>query len=321
MDATLIVGGIDLSKIDSILIVSFGGPEGVGDVMPFLQNVLRGKNVPEARMKEVAHHYEMFDGVSPINAQNRELKALLEKKLKELKIDFPVFWGNRNWNPYIKDALLEMKAAGKKHALAYFTSAYGSYSGCKQYLENIETARQEIGDAPEITKLKSFHDHPNFIKANVENILEASKNVPDPVHLAFTAHSIPVSMAEKFLYVDQLQQVCATVASKSGISNWKLVYQSRSGPPSVPWLAPDINDHLKEIAEQGVKNVIISPIGFISDHMEVMYDLDVEAKKTAKELGMNMVRAKSAGNHPLMIDMIVDMVLKNQVCEPNCCSR
>lgn len=279
----------------------------MNDVMPFLNNVLKGKNVPEDRKKEVAHHYELFGGVSPINAQNRELKSLLEKKL-----NVPVYWGNRNWKPYIQDALTEMKAAGVKHAAAYITSAYDSYSGRQQYLENIEEARSQIEGAPMITALDAFYNHPKFILANVENIYQLSKSMADPLHLAFTAHSIPVAMADQSSYVQQLQEACKLVAEKSGIEKWKLVYQSRSGPPHVPWLAPDINDHLKELAEDGIKNVIVSPIGFVSDHMEVMYDLDIEAKQTAQNLGINIARAKSAGNHPLIIDMVVEM-MKNKI--------
>jgi ferrochelatase len=315
---------------DALIIISFGGPEGMADVMPFLDNVLRGKNVPEERKREVAHHYEMFDGVSPINAHNRELKILLEKKIKEEGIHLPVFWGNRNWNPYFKDALLEMKATGVKNALGYFTSAYGSYSGCRQYRENIEQARAEVGEgAPQVQRLPNFYNHPKFIQANVNNILVQLRNVPETehsnVHLAFTAHSIPMSMAQTSPYLDQLNEACERVAGKVGAQNWKLVFQSRSGPPHMPWLEPDICDHLENLSKSGVEQVIVSPIGFVSDHMEVMYDLDVEAKQKAQELGLNMYRAASAGNDPLMIDMIVDMVkdaLKSDVvlkCAPNCC--
>lgn len=311
-------------KFDALLIVSFGGPEGMDDVIPFLDNVLRGKNVPEERKMEVAHHYEMFGGVSPINAQNRELKSLLEEKLKQENIELPVFWGNRNWKPYLKDALIEMKQKGVKNALAYFTSAYASYSGCRQYQDNIEDARKLIGEeAPNVQRLALFFDHPNFIQANVERIQEQLANVSDPthngVHLVFTAHSIPISMAKSSAYVDQLNRACELVAEKVGVDSWKLAFQSRSGPPQIPWLEPDINDHLKTVQQ---KKVIVSPIGFVSDHMEVIYDLDVEAKQTAEELGLGFFRTKSAGNHPLMIEMIVDLV-KNQkvmVCKPDCCS-
>jgi ferrochelatase len=312
------------------MIISFGGPEGIADIMPFLDNVLRGKNVPEERKREVAHHYEVFGGVSPINAQNRELKSLLEKKFKSEGINLPVFWGNRNWKPYFEDAISEMKKKGIKNALGYITSAYGSYSGCRQYLENIETAKKNVGEAaPTIQRLRPFYDHPNFIEVNAQNIRTQLNNVQDPghsiIHLAFTAHSIPVSMSQSSPYVKQLEQVCKAVAEKVGIQSWKLVYQSRSGPHQVPWLEPDICDHLEVIAKQGIKHVIVSPIGFVSDHMEVIYDLDVEAKKKSQELGLFMHRAASAGNHHWMIDMIVDLVKEQLegkspfVCKPDCC--
>lgn len=314
-----------------MLIVSFGGPEGMGDVLPFLDNVLRGKNVPEERKREVAHHYEMFGGVSPINAQNRELKSLLEKKFKSEGINLPVFWGNRNWKPYFEDAISEMKKRGIKNALGYVSSAYGSYSGCRQYLENIEAARKIVGEgAPTVQRLPLFYNHPNFIEANVKNIRAQLNNVQDPghsnVHLAFTAHSIPVSMSQASPYVEQLQQTCKTVAEKVGIQSWKLVFQSRSGPHQIPWLEPDICDHLEEISKQGTTHVIVSPIGFVSDHMEVMYDLDVEAKAKAEEVGLAMFRASSVGNDPLMIDMITDLVKQQLagapafVCKPDCCA-
>ena len=296
------------------------------DVMPFLDNVLRGKNVPEERKKQVAHHYEIFGGVSPINAQNRELKILLEQKLKEENVDLPVFWGNRNWKPYFKDALLEMKQKGIKRALGYITSAFGSYSGCRQYLENIEQVRKEIVDAPEIQRLPLFYNHPHFIQANVEHIQAQMDQIPgQDFHLAFTAHSIPTSMSQNSPYLSQLQEACRLVSQKLNIQNWKLVFQSRSGPPTMPWLEPDICDHLEELARQGTKHVIVSPIGFVSDHMEVIYDLDVEAKKKSQELGIAMHRASAAGSHPLMIQMIVDQVKEQlagglpMICKPDCC--
>lgn len=329
-----------MSTYDALLIVSFGGPEGMDDVMPFLDNVLAGKNVPEERKKEVAHHYEMFGGVSPINAQNRELKILVEKKLKEKGIELPVFWGNRNWNPYIKDAVLEMKQAGVRNALAYVTSAFGSYSGCRQYVENIEVARAQIGDAPQISKLRAFFNHPTFIQIHVERIRDELKKLSSEeisnTHIAFTAHSIPTMMSAKAPYLDQLNEACRLVAQELRVSNWKLVFQSRSGPPTMPWLEPDINDHLKELAAKNVKSVIVSPIGFVSDHMEVMFDLDVEAKKTSEDLGVKMLRAKSPGNHPLFVEMIVELIQERlntdqvrkklgtmeacaDVCAPDCC--
>jgi ferrochelatase len=314
---------------DALLIVSFGGPEGMEDVMPFLENVLRGRNVPEERKKEVAHHYEMFNGVSPINVQNRELKKLLEQKLSSEGIDLPVFWGNRNWKPYIQDALLEMKSKGIQNALAYVTSAYGSYSGCRQYLENIAQAQIQVLGAPHVQKLPLFYDQEKFIRANAERVQEQLSRVPDSeranVHLAFTAHSIPISMSETSPYVNQLMETATKVADEVGVKNWKLAFQSRSGPPHIPWLAPDICEHLEEVAAMGVTYVIVSPLGFLSDHMEVVYDLDVEAKKKSQELGLHMLRAKSVGNHPLMVEMIVDLIksaLRGEKlisCAQDCC--
>lgn len=317
---------------DAILIVSFGGPEGMNDVMPFLENVLRGKNVPEERKKEVAQHYEMFGGISPINQQNRELKKLLEIKLREEGLSIPVFWGNRNWKPYIKDALIEMKADGIQNVIAYVTSAYGSYSGCRQYSENIEHAREDIGEgAPVVHKIPAFYNHPNFAQVNAEQIQKELQKIPlaerKNTNLIFTAHSIPISMSEVSPYVKQLQEVCETVAEKTGFNNWKLAFQSRSGPPTMPWLEPDINDYLEVLARKNVRTVIVSPIGFLSDHMEVLYDLDIEAKKKSQKLGIQMFRASTPGNHPLMIEMIVDLIklqIKNGnpiVCDPHCCKK
>lgn len=317
---------------DAILIVSFGGPEGMNDIMPFLENVLRGKNVPEERKKEVAQHYEMFAGISPINQQNRELKKLLEIQLLEKGLSIPVFWGNRNWKPYIKDALIEMKADGIQNVIAYVTSAYGSYSGCRQYSENIEHAREEIGEgAPVVQKIPAFYNHPNFVQVNAEQIQKEIEKIPvserKNTNLIFTAHSIPVSMSEVSPYVNQLQEVCKSVAEKIGMNQWKLAFQSRSGPPTIPWLEPDIGDYLEELAKKNVKTVIVSPIGFLSDHMEVLYDLDIEAKKKSQELGIQMFRASTPGNHPLMIEMIVELI-KLQIqngnsvaCAPDCCKK
>ncbi len=306
-------------KFDALLIVSFGGPEGMADVKPFLENVIRGKKISDERLLEVVNQYKIFNGVSPINKYCRELKSLLEEKL-----DIPVYWGNRNWNPYIKDALEEMKTDGIKNALAYITSAYGSYSGCRQYLENIETARKEVTNAPSVARLPLFYQHPNFIQANVENIQEQLNTISYPerakVHLVFTAHSIPISMSQTSPYVEQLKITCNLVAQKLDIASWKLVFQSRSGHPHTPWLEPDIGDYFKQISSEK-KWVVVSPIGFVSDHMEVICDLDVLAKNISKDVGIQMLRAKTVGNHPLIIGMIVDMVKKGEVfcCTPGCC--
>src|SRR4029079_15189796 len=271
---------------DALLGVSFRGPEGMDDVIPFLENVLRGRNVPRERMLQVARHYEMFGGVSPINQQNRNLIAALEKEL-----DLPIYWGNRNWHPLLPDMLAQMAQDGIKNALAFVTSAYSSYSSCRQYRQNISDAQATVGpDAPSIEKLRVFYNHPLFIEANVDHIRVALAELDD-ANLVFTAHSIPESMAVNCDYAKQLAEAGGLIAQALGIKSWQLVYQSRSGSPSQPWLGPDVTEHLRTLNNEGVKNVVIAPIGFVSDHMEVVYDLDVQARDVANELGMKMVRA------------------------------
>ena len=300
---------------DAILVVSFGGPEGMDDVMPFLRNVLRGRNVPESRMREVAHHYELFGGVSPINEQNRRLIAALERELEERGPRLPVYWGNRNWHPFLADALGRMRDDGIKRALAFVTSAYSSYSGCRQYREDIERARAEAGaGAPEVEKLRAFFNHPGFVLPNAERVRAALSEVPEErraaARLAFTAHSIPVAMADGCDYETQLRETCRLVAGEVGQSDWRLVFQSRSGPPTQAWLEPDICDHLRELKREGARDVVVSPVGFISDHMEVLYDLDTEARKVAGELGLNLVRAATVGAHPAFVSMIRELILE-----------
>jgi ferrochelatase len=314
---------------DALLVVSFGGPEGMDDVIPFLENVLRGRNVPRERMLQVAHHYEMFGGVSPINQQNRELIAALGRELESNGPPLPIYWGNRNWHPLLPDTLRKMASDGVRNALAFVTSAYSSYSSCRQYLQNIADAQAQVGPtAPRVEKLRVFYNHPLFIQANVDHIRDAwaQLNDPESAHLVFTAHSIPESMAANCDYAMQLEQTATLIAEALNIKNWELVYQSRSGSPSQPWLGPDICDHLKTLREAGVKEVVVAPIGFVSDHMEVVYDLDVEARRVAEEIGMNLMRAMTAGTHPafvrmireLMLERINDVVPKN-ICSPDCC--
>lgn len=319
------------NKYDAILFLSFGGPEGMDDVMPFLANVLRGKNVPEARMKVVAHHYELFDGISPINGQNRRLIAALEKELKERAIDLPVYFGNRNWHPMLADTLRQMHGDGKKNILAFVTSAYASYSGCRQYLEDIEVALKETGLNLNIEKIPVFFDEPLFVDANIDCISRAladfSKEERESLHVAFTAHSIPISMSEKCQYQSQLESTAAKCATALHFDNWKLVYQSRSGPPTQPWLEPDILDHIKSLHESGVKNLLIHPLGFVSDHMEIIYDLDTEARDLCKNLGIKMVRSKSSGNsehfYQLMGRLVEKQIQSKEicVCAPDCCLK
>lgn len=315
-----------MNSFDALLVVSFGGPEKPEDVLPFLENVLRGKNVPRERMLEVAEHYYHFDGRSPINDQNKQLIAALESECRNQSIAVPVYWGNRNWHPLLPDTLKQMQAEGVRRAAVFVTSAFGSYSGCRQYREDIARAQQAAGTQDMvIEKLPNFCDRPEFIEAMTEWVRAAMAELQGAEQLIFTAHSIPVSMAEASPYVRQLKEASARVAAACGMSNWALVYQSRSGPPSQPWLGPDVCDYLGEQHAAGVRSVIICPIGFISDHMEVLYDLDTEARTLCDQLGMKMVRAGTAGAHPKLISMICDMVLHSPTteilahCEPGCC--
>ncbi|HEU4509789.1 MAG TPA: ferrochelatase [Pyrinomonadaceae bacterium] len=314
---------------DALLLVSFGGPEGMDDVIPFLENVLRGRNVPRERMMQVAHHYEMFGGVSPINQQNRDLIAALEEELNREGPRLPIYWGNRNWHPLLPDTLRRMAADGVKNALAFVTAAYSSFSSCRQYRQNIADAQSEVGPtAPQIEKLRAFYNHPLFVEANVDQIRVALKQIDEQrdVHLVFTAHSIPESMAANCDYVAQLTETGRLIAEAIGIENWKLVYQSRSGSPMQPWLGPDVSDYLKDLRSVGITKVVVAPIGFVSDHMEVVYDLDVEARKVAEEIGIKMERARTAGTHPAFVRMIRELIVERienrvppSICAPNCC--
>jgi len=330
-----------IKPYDALLVVSFGGPEAAEDVIPFLENVLRGRNIPPARMESVASHYYLFGGVSPINEQNRKLIAALKDELEANGPHLPIYWGNRNWHPMLSDTMRQMKDDGIRRALAFFTSAYSSYSGCRQYLENIEQARSEVGpDAPVIEKLRAYYNHPGFIQPNIESLRNAldklpEKNRPD-AQIAFTAHSIPIEMASNCEYEAQLLETCRLVAAGAGHGNWRLVYQSRSGSPTQPWLEPDICDYLTELRESGTTDVIIAPIGFVSDHMEVLYDLDTEAQAHSDKLGLNMVRAATVGTHTLFVSMIRELIQErtndlterrflgtrgpgHDVCQIDCC--
>lgn len=300
---------------DAILIVSFGGPERTEDVMPFLENVLRGKNVPRERMAQVAEHYYHFGGKSPINDQNRALIAALKKELEQHGPDLPIYWGNRNWHPMLPETLQQMKLDGVKRALAFVTSAYSSYSSCRQYRENIAKAQQVVGEgAPEIDKIRVFYNHPGFVEANLAQIRAALENIPagrrETARIAYTAHSIPLSMASSCNYQRQLLEVASLISTALGRAADPLVFQSRSGPASQPWLEPDILEHLRDLKAQKTADLVMAPIGFVSDHMEVMYDLDTEAAKLCEELGINMVRVATAGTHPRFIRMIRELILE-----------
>lgn len=312
----------DPTPFDSILLVSFGGPEGPDEVLPFLENVLRGKNVPRERMMEVAEHYQHFGGVSPINAQNRALIAALRTELDANGIHLPIYWGNRNWHPMIPDALRQMQADGKRRAVAFFTSMFSCYSGCRQYRENIQVAQQEVGEgAPAVQKVRKGFNHPLFIEAQADLVRGALEQVDAPkrsaVKLLFTAHSIPMSMADNSNYVKQLKEAARLVATAVGTENWELVFQSRSGPPQQPWLEPDVCDRIEQLAAEGIANVAIIPLGFVSDHMEVLFDLDTEAKDICEKLGIGMVRVPSVGTHPLFVKMICELLRERIEDWPN----
>lgn len=300
---------------DAILVVSFGGPESKEDVIPFLENVLRGRNVPRERLLTVAEHYYHFDGKSPINQQTRELIGALEEELQRNGPKLPVYWGNRNWHPFLVDTLRKMKADGIRRALAFVTSAYSSYSGCRQYREYIARAQSEVAGAPEVDKLRPFFNHPLFIEATVERVKEAlealTPKARETAQIIYVAHSIPVSMASTCDYVAQLEEVRRLVSKELGQTNDALVYQSRSGAPGQPWLEPDILDYLRVVKKENrASAVVIAPISFVSDHMEVLYDLDIQARQLCESLGLPMTRAKTVGVHPKFIAMIRELILE-----------
>jgi len=345
---------------DAILLASFGGPEGQDDVIPFLRNVTRGRGIPEERLEEVAHHYRAFGGISPINDQNRELKAALEAELERRGIDLPVIWGNRNWTPYLRDALTEANDRGFTKLIAIGTSAYSSYSSCRQYREDYAMALDETGleGVIAIDKVRQFFDHPGFVEPFIEGVRDGLADVaargftPEQTHVLFSTHSIPSTDAAKSgpasrgfgpdgAYAAQHLAVAEVVmAASGGGEDWSLVYQSRSGPPSMPWLEPDINDSIAELAAKGITAVVIVPLGFVSDHMEVKWDLDTEAMETSAENGVYAVRVPTPGVHAAYVSGLVDLVLERRdgvpvadrpaltelgpwydVCRPGCCEN
>jgi protoporphyrin/coproporphyrin ferrochelatase len=308
----------------AVLIVSFGGPEGRDEVIPFLENVLRGRNVPRERLQAVTEHYYHFGGVSPLNAQNRALISALRAELQQHGPNLPIYFGNRNWKPFLADALRQMQADGIQRALGFFTSAFSSYSGCRQYRENIADAQTQVGPgAPQVDKLRAFFNHPGFLEPMIENTAAALAKIPDEsnrrrdAHLIFTAHSIPLAMAAGCRYETQLLDACRVVSDAVQTTNWQLAYQSRSGPPSQPWLEPDVNDVLRKLAGEKVRDVVVVPIGFISDHMEVLFDLDTEAQQTSRDLGINMLRAATVGTHPRFVRMIRELIVERMTGDPN----
>ena len=307
---------------DALLLVSFGGPEAPDEVMPFLENVLRGKNVPRERLLEVAEHYQHFGGVSPLNEQNRQLLAALEAELTQQGLNLPVYWGNRNWHPMLPSALQQMAENGVRRALAFFTSATSSYSGCRQYREDIERAQSEVGSlAPEVDKLRVFFNHPGFIEPMVESVSACMERIPAErrrqTPLLFTAHSIPQAMSNNCRYTMQLQEACRLVAAGVGHDRYELVYQSRSGPPQQEWLEPDICDRIQELHNQDtLQDVVILPIGFTSDHLEVLFDLDTEARQLCEKLNVTMHRAVTVGTHPRFVQMIRELITERMSDDP-----
>jgi ferrochelatase len=301
---------------DAILVVSFGGPESREDVIPFLETVLRGKNIPRERLLTVAEHYYHFEGKSPINQQTREMIAALEAELAQSGLKLPIYWGNRNWHPLLPETLRQMKQDGIRRALGFVTSAYSSYSGCRQYREDIARAQSEVGaGAPEVDKLRAFFNHPAFIEATVDRMQDALRAIPGDarqnIQIVYTAHSVPLSMANTSDYVTQLEEVRRLVSAAIGHTNDVLVYQSRSGAPGQPWLEPDVLDYLRRVkAENLASAVVLAPISFLSDHMEVLYDLDIEALQRCGSLGLPMARAKTVGVHPKFIGMIRELILE-----------
>ncbi|MEV4756283.1 ferrochelatase [Micromonospora sp. NPDC049559] len=308
---------------DAVLLVSFGGPERPEDVLPFLANVTRGRGVPPERLAEVAEHYQHFGGVSPINQQCRDLLAAIRADFAAHGVDLPVYWGNRNWHPMLADTVAQMRDDGIRHALAFVTSAYGGYSSCRQYLEDIAAARAAVGpDAPVIEKLRQFWDHPGFVEPHADAVRAALATLSparrETTRLVFTAHSIPTSMAatagpEGGRYEAQLRETARLVAAAAAPDlRYDLVWQSRSGPPHVPWLEPDVNDHLRTLPGEGITSVVVSPIGFVSDHLEVVWDLDNEAAETAKQLGLDFVRAGTPGTDPRFVAMVRELVAERR---------
>jgi ferrochelatase len=304
---------------DALLLLSFGGPEGPADVRPFLENVVRGRGVPPERLDAVEEHYQHFGGVSPLNERNREIIAAVRER-----IELPVYFGNRNWHPMVEDTVAEMKRDGVRRALVFATSAYGGYSACRQYLEDIARARRVVGEgAPDLVKLRQFFDHPLFVAANADAVRAARATLPaelrDSARLVFTAHSVPVAADAVagtpeeggHRYSRQVAEASRLVAARLGVAEYDVVWQSRSGPPQVPWLEPDIVDHVDARHAKGVAAVVVSPIGFVSDHVEVIWDLDTEARERAEELGMGFARAATAGRDPRFADMVAELVAEH----------
>ncbi|HET7388089.1 MAG TPA: ferrochelatase [Nocardioidaceae bacterium] len=327
----------DVTPYDAVLLVSFGGPERPEDVMPFLENVTRGRGIGRERLEEVAAHYYAFGGRSPINDQNREFVAAISEDLRSAGLDIGVYWGNRNWTPYLVDALREMRADGVRRAACLFTSAYASYSGCRQYRENLADAIAEVsadgrGPAPRLDRLRHYFNHPGFVEpmvdATLAGLADLAAAVRPDAHLLFVTHSIPETMNEASgpgetpggAYVAQhhsvAEEIKELVRQETGHRYaGELVFCSRSGPPGTPWLEPDVNDRIEQLASDGVEAVVVVPIGFVSDHMEVVHDLDTEARTTAEKLGLAYGRAATAGVDPRFVTMVRELLVERAAVE------
>ncbi|MBV8540666.1 MAG: ferrochelatase [Pseudonocardiales bacterium] len=307
-------------SVDALLLLSFGGPEGPAEVRPFLENVTRGRGVPPQRLEEVVRHYLHFGGVSPINRCNRALIIAIEQALATAGLDLPVYFGNRNWRPMVEDTVAAMAAGGVRRALVFATSAWGGYSGCRQYHEDIARARHAVGTgAPELVKLRHFFDHPLFVAACADALRAAREQVDPAARVVFTAHSVPLAADATagpaaqggHRYSRQVTEAARLVAAAAGVDSYDVVWQSRSGPPQVPWLAPDVTEHLDALSTQGVPAVVLAPIGFVSDHLEVVWDLDHEARQRAATLGMDFARAATPGTDPRFAEMVVELVAEH----------
>ena len=309
----------DVRPYDALLLVSFGGPEGPDDVIPFLENVTAGRGIPRERLAEVGEHYGLFGGRSPINDLNRKLIEQIQADLAGHGVDLPVYWGNRNWAPYLRDTVLQMEADGIRRVACFVTSAYRSYSSCRQYRENLFAA--STGTQVRLDRLRQYYNHPGFVGPFVEATKAALADAPEGTRVVFVTHSIPDTMNDASggpgvrAYLSEHQLVADLVAQGSGADQYSLVYCSRSGSPRTPWLEPDVNDHLQDLAAEGVSSVVVVPIGFVSDHMEVVYDLDTEAKATAERLGMRFVRVDTPQAHADFIALVRDLVLERAAVE------